>query len=112
PMCLARKTKDVKGLRIYFDAGTKDRYGFGPANEQLDKVLKENGIEHTFHLIEGGEHSWNGGTVQKALVESLQFVGAGFAPGFARDKPKPEAETPRAAPVSPPPEPKKPTGGP
>jgi enterochelin esterase-like enzyme len=103
PLCLARKLKDAKGLRIYFDAGTQDRYGFGPANEKLSAVLKENGIEHTFHLIEGGEHSWGGGTVQKALLESLQFVSAGFS------KAKPSGET-KPAPAEPA-APKKPAGG-
>jgi S-formylglutathione hydrolase FrmB len=69
---------EAKSLRIYFDAGTSDRYGFGPANQHLDEVLTQAKVPHTFRLIEGGEHSWGGGTVQQALVESLAFVGEGF----------------------------------
>lgn len=78
PIAIAHKLKDAKGLRIYFDAGTQDRYGFGPTNQKLSEVMKEVGIEHTFHLIDGGQHSWSGGTVQKALVDSLLFVSADF----------------------------------
>jgi hypothetical protein len=70
--------------------------------ETLSAVLKENGIEHTFHLIEGGEHSWSGGSVQKALLESLQFVSA----GFSKAKPSDESKPPPAEAA-----PKKPAGG-
>ncbi|MBL8843069.1 MAG: hypothetical protein JNL90_16235 [Planctomycetes bacterium] len=83
PTSLARGVKDLKGLRLYFDAGTADRYGFGPANEELSKVLTESKIDHTFRLIEGGEHSWGGGTIQKALEVSLAFVHAGFSENCA-----------------------------
>jgi len=79
PTCLAHELKKAGAPRIYFDAGTSDRYGFGPANQHLSEVLTESGVPHTFRLIEGGEHSWSGGTVQLALKESLKFVGEGFA---------------------------------
>jgi enterochelin esterase-like enzyme len=88
PTCLAHSLGDLHGLRIYFDAGTEDRYGFGPANQHLDEVLTESKIPHVFRLIEGGQHSWGGGTVQVALVESLKFVAAGFPKA---DPPKPAA---------------------
>jgi enterochelin esterase-like enzyme len=78
PTAIAHTLKDVKGLRIYFDAGTDDRYGFGPANQHLADVLKAAGIPFTFKLIQGGQHSWGGGTVQKALVDSLTFVNESF----------------------------------
>lgn len=83
PTVVAHGLKDVKGLRIYFDAGTEDRYGFEPANRHLSEILKEKGIAHTFRSIEGGQHSWSGGTVQKALVESLAFVTEGFTKSAA-----------------------------
>jgi putative tributyrin esterase len=85
PTSIAHALKDAKGLRIYFDAGTDDRYGFGPANQLLADVLKADGIPFTFRLIEGGQHSWSGGTVQKALVESLGFVNAGFNNADSKD---------------------------
>ena len=91
PTSLATATTDVKGLRIYFDAGTNDRYGFGPANEELSAALKAKGIAHTFRLIDGGEHSWGGGTIQAALVESLAFVNGGFSKACAANVAKPAA---------------------
>ena len=78
PTALAHALKDVKGMRIYFDAGTDDRYGFGPANQHLADVLKAAEVPFTFKLIQGGQHSWSGGTVQKALVDSLTFVNESF----------------------------------
>ncbi len=83
PTSIARTVGDLKGLRLYFDAGTADRYGFGPTNQELDKVLTEQKLDHTFRLIQKGEHSWGGGTIQKALVESLAFVHAGFSENCA-----------------------------
>ena len=46
-------------------------------------MLTESKLAHTFHLIQGGEHSWGGGTIQKALVESLGFVQAGLSKNCA-----------------------------
>ncbi len=109
PISLARKASDLKGLRIYFDAGTNDRYGFGPSNQQFDEILKELEIAHTFHLIEGGEHSWGGGTVQKALVDSLTFVQEGFKTRIALPPPSPAAPAPAAPAV--PASPEKPKDG-
>jgi len=94
PTSLARATTDLKGLRLYFDAGTKDRYGFGPANEELSAALKERKVDHTFRLIDGGEHSWGGGTIQVALVESLTFVNGGFSKACAANLAKPAAAPP------------------
>ena len=68
----------LKTLRIYFDAGTDDRYGFAPPNEELHAVLEKRGVPHTFELVKGGGHSWGSGSLQKQLVKSLQFVGAAF----------------------------------
>ncbi len=99
PTSLARGATDLKGLRVYFDAGTADRYGFGPANAELSKVLTESKIDHTFRLIEGGEHSWGGGTIQKALEVSLAFVHAGFSANCAANVVVPSAGP---APSSPP----------
>lgn len=73
---LARKSgKDLENLAIYFDAGTKDRYGFAMPNKQLSDMLRKKGIEHTFRLIQGGGHSWGSNAIQKAMQVSLPFVG-------------------------------------
>ena len=71
--------KGLSGLRIYFDAGTADRYRFGPPNVEFSKLLKTKHIPHTFNLIKGGQHSWGSGSIQRAMVTSLQFVAKGFA---------------------------------
>lgn len=111
PTSIAHNLKDAKGLRIYFDAGSADRYGFGPANQHFADVLKAAGIPFTFHLIDGGQHSWSGGTVQKALVESLAFVNEGFTGGAAAKPPAAPAADPTKAPAAKPAEPKKDGGG-
>ncbi|MFH0947142.1 MAG: alpha/beta hydrolase-fold protein [Planctomycetota bacterium] len=73
------KREDLKGLRIYFDAGTEDRYGFGPPNEEFHRLLEEREIPHSFTLVEGGGHSWGSGTIQHRLEFSLKFVAEGFS---------------------------------
>jgi len=45
------------GLKIYFDVGEQDRYGFQESNKVFDERLKKVGIEHEFHLFPGG-HGW------------------------------------------------------
>ena len=81
PLALAADTKpaDLKGLKIYFDAGTEDRYGFCAPNEQLDKVMTEHGIAHVFTKVEGGGHAWSSPKMKENLTASLQFVGASIS---------------------------------
>jgi enterochelin esterase-like enzyme len=81
--------KDLHGLRIYFDAGTNDRYGFAQPNQKLHEVLEKRGIAHTFRMIEGGGHSWGSGFTQRELETSLQFVAQGFAADEAQPAKKP-----------------------
>ena len=73
------KPRDLKGLRIYFDAGTEDRYGFGPPNRDLHERMKELGFDHTFEMVEGGGHAWGSPSMEERLVKSLRFVSAAFA---------------------------------
>ena len=94
PLALAAETKpaDLKGLKIYFDAGTEDRYGFCAPNEQLDKVMTEHGIQHAFTKVEGGGHAWSSPKMKENLTASLQFVGASISGKDPMAKP---AETKR-----------------
>lgn len=88
PLCIAHTLtpKALHGLRIYFDAGTEDRYGFATGNEALHKVLDEKGIEHTWRLIEGGGHSWGAGFQDQTLPFSFALVGETFrAAGAKKD---------------------------
>jgi len=52
PIVLAR-TANLAGLKIYFDCGDNDDYGFYAGAEVLDKALTARHIAHEFHLYPG-----------------------------------------------------------
>ena len=84
-------TKTLANLRIYFDAGTNDRYGFSPSNIALSERMTKAKIAHTFKSIEGGGHSWGTDSIQHAMQFSFPFVAKGFAgKQAAQPKPKPK----------------------
>jgi len=58
PMTLAKDTKKLNGLKLYFDCGTEDRYGFEAGARQLDEMLTKAGYPHEAHLYAGG-HGWD-----------------------------------------------------
>jgi S-formylglutathione hydrolase FrmB len=80
PLCIALQLdpKALQGLRIYFDAGTEDRYGFQAGNQLLHEALARRGIEHTWRLIEGGGHSWGSNFEDQTLPFSFAVVGETF----------------------------------
>ena len=43
----------LKRMKIYFDVGNNDDYGFEQGAEQLDQILKSRGIQHEFHIYPG-----------------------------------------------------------
>lgn len=47
----------LKGMSIYFDAGSNDDYNFDAGAEALHKLLVQRGVKHEFHIYPGG-HSW------------------------------------------------------
>jgi S-formylglutathione hydrolase FrmB len=47
----------IKKLKIYFDVGEQDRYGFAEGNHQLDATLAKAGVEHVFYA-RPGDHGW------------------------------------------------------
>lgn len=86
PLSIARELdkKQLAGLRIHFDCGDQDRYGFAGPNQELHALLKKRGIPHSWRLVKGGNHGWNtrrteAGYNQTALPHSLRFIAAGFA---------------------------------
>ena len=81
PLCLANDTdpKVLSTLRIYFDAGTDDRYGFAAGNQLLHEALDKHKVAHTWRLIEGGGHSWGAGFQDQTLPYSFKMVGEMFA---------------------------------
>jgi S-formylglutathione hydrolase FrmB len=52
PIAIAR-TANLAGLKIYFDCGDQDDYGFETGAAALDKVLTSRHIAHDFHLYPG-----------------------------------------------------------
>lgn len=80
PLCIANATdaKVLSSLRIYFDAGTDDRYGFAVGNKMLHEALEKKGVPHTWRLIEGGGHSWGAGFQDQTLPYSFGMVGEMF----------------------------------
>jgi len=58
PMTLAKDTKKLNGLKLYFDCGTEDDYGFDVGTRQLDEMLTKAGYAHESHLYPG-RHGWD-----------------------------------------------------
>lgn len=58
PLTLADHPESFKGLKLYFDCGDQDRYGFNEGAALLDKTLTDKGFPHEFHL-RPGNHGWS-----------------------------------------------------
>lgn len=69
PLHIAR-TANLAGLKIYFDCGSQDDYGFEVGATALDKLLTSRHISHDFHLYPGG-HDWE--YFAEHLPASLKF---------------------------------------
>ena len=69
PIAMA-KTASLAGLKIYFDCGDQDDFGFESGAATLDRVLTSRKIPHEFHLYPG-RHDWQ--YFATHLPESLQF---------------------------------------
>ncbi len=70
PLRLARENDGLDSLKIYFDCGTEDEYGFFLGARQLSQVLDDRGIEHEFHLYPG-RHGWD--YARRHTAASLEF---------------------------------------
>ncbi|MFZ0636529.1 MAG: alpha/beta hydrolase family protein [Candidatus Acidiferrales bacterium] len=79
PLVLA-KSAPLASLKIYFDCGTEDDYGFYAGAAVLDKELTSRGISHEFHLY-GGGHDWR--YFAEHLPASLEFQSRAFGLGPA-----------------------------
>jgi S-formylglutathione hydrolase FrmB len=58
PMTLAKDRTKWNGLKIYFDCGTEDEYGFQAGARQLDEFLTKASYPHEAHLYPGN-HGWD-----------------------------------------------------
>jgi S-formylglutathione hydrolase FrmB len=99
PLCIANAAdaKSLSTLRIYFDAGTADRYGFAGGNTLLHEALEQRKVPHTWRLIEGGGHSWGAGFQDQTLPYSFAVIGELFAGKAASAPPTKEPAKPADA---------------
>jgi S-formylglutathione hydrolase FrmB len=58
PMTLAKDRSKWNGLKLYFDCGTEDEYGFFVGTKQLDELLTKASYPHEAHLYPGN-HGWD-----------------------------------------------------
>ena len=75
PFTLARESRDLTSLSIYFDCGQQDDFGFDIGTQALHQLLKERGVPHEFHLYPG-RHNWQ--FVAAHFGESLRFHSRAF----------------------------------
>jgi S-formylglutathione hydrolase FrmB len=58
PLELAKDTAKLQNMKIYFDCGTEDEYGFYAGQQVLDEVLNKAKYPHTSGLYPG-VHGWD-----------------------------------------------------
>ena len=75
PFTLAREAKGLAGMKIYFDCGDADTYGFDDGARALDELLKSRRVAHEFHIYPGG-HNWD--FVAEHLGASMEFHSRAF----------------------------------
>ena len=82
PFTLVRNGPRPAGMKIYFDCGTEDEYGFNVGAQAFHDLLAAKGIPHEFHLYPGG-HDWT--YFAQHFPASLEFQSRAFGlnPGAA-----------------------------
>ena len=75
PLTLAR-TANPAGLKIYFDCGNQDDYGFEAGAVALDKILSARHIPHEFHIYPGRHDA---SYFAEHLAASLMFASRSFS---------------------------------
>jgi S-formylglutathione hydrolase FrmB len=69
PLTLAR-TVSLAGMKIYFDCGDQDDFGFESGTTALDKILATRHVPHLSHIFPG-RHDWQ--YFAEHIPASLQF---------------------------------------
>ena len=70
PLLLAEHPERFANLKLYFDCGDQDRYGFNEGAKLLDQELTAKGFSHEFAL-RPGNHGWS--YLSQYLPYSLEF---------------------------------------
>jgi S-formylglutathione hydrolase FrmB len=70
PLELAKDTAKFQNMKIYFDTGTEDEYGFYVGHQVLDDLLTKAKYAHTASLYPG-PHGWD--YAKQHIQNSLQF---------------------------------------
>jgi S-formylglutathione hydrolase FrmB len=89
PLNIARAA-DLAGMKIYFDCGSQDDYGFEAGAQALHNLLVGRHITHEFHLYPGG-HNWS--YFAEHLPDSLRVHSSAFhasdsLPAHAKELPR------------------------
>jgi S-formylglutathione hydrolase FrmB len=71
PLTWARRADAGTAPALYLDCGAQDRYGLARGHRNLDRILNERGVAHTFELPPG-DHGYE--YVRSRLGESLAFL--------------------------------------
>lgn len=69
------QTANLHGLKVFFDCGDQDDFGFDAGTKDLDKLLTARHIPHTAHIYPG-RHNWQ--FVAQHLEDSLKVVSEAF----------------------------------
>ncbi|MBI3940890.1 MAG: hypothetical protein HY315_08650 [Acidobacteria bacterium] len=70
PIRMAEQVDRFKSLKLYFDCGDRDRYGFDQGARVLHKLLEEKSFSHEFAILPG-DHGWE--FLKQYMDRSLQF---------------------------------------
>jgi len=75
PFTLARHANGLARLKIYFDCGRDDGFGFDAGTQAFHELLQSRGIAHEFHMYPGG-HNWD--YVSQHMGASMEFHSRAF----------------------------------
>jgi len=77
PFTLVRNEPRAPDIKLYFDCGTEDEFGFNVGAQSFHDLLVSRGIPHEFHLYLGGHDE---AYVAQHLPASLAFHSRAFSP--------------------------------
>jgi S-formylglutathione hydrolase FrmB len=77
PLHLARTAPAdaLRRMKIYFDCGAQDRYGFNSGTAAMDNLLAQRGVAHEAHIYPGGH---DGQFLQQHFAASLEAQSSGL----------------------------------